>query len=263
MKTQTVEHGSFLHLKKGFKVTGPFICRKERKMASSVMIRPIDQFDANSVAFSNINKNEKGGKAVYLSLPGKQKLLFQLPVMRAPFGLSNYVDKTSGKSSYSLSLDLANHPEIAAQFRAFDDKVVDFAVANSDALLGKRYTREVIREALYKSPLRKDKDGKYADTLYLKVMTTRDEKSFAVEAYESNKKPTDLSSLDKGRYVVTIFVVSQVWVVDNKFGVSVRLMQIMFAPKTELRGFSFVGVEDIPAAEGEDEDEEMVADEDV
>ena len=238
-------------------------------MAASVVIRPIDQLDVNSVAFSNINKNEKGGKAVYLSLPGKQKLLFQLPVMRAPFGLSNYVDKASGKSSYSLSLDLANHPEIATQFRALDDKVVDFAVANSEALLGKRYTREVIREALYKSPLRKDKEGKYADTLYLKVMTTRDEKSFAVEAYESNRKPTDLSSLEKGRNVITIIEVSQVWAVDNKFGVSVRLMQILFAPKTELRGFSFVGVDEIAPSgtveegEGEDEDEDVVEDEDV
>jgi len=234
-------------------------------MASSVVIRPVDQFEVNAIAFSNINKNEKGGKAVYLSLPGKQKLLFQLPMMRAPFGLSNYVDKMSGKSSYSLSLDLASHPEIADQFRALDAKVIDFAVANSEALLGKRYTREVIKEALYKSPLRKDKEGKYADTLYLKVMTTRDEKSFAVEAYESNRKPTDLSSLEKGRNVITIIEVSQVWVVDNKFGVSVRLMQILFAPKTELRGFSFVGVEEIAptATIEENEVEDPVDEEDV
>lgn len=211
----------------------------------ALIIRPVDQFDINSVVFSNINKNEKGGKAVYLNLPGKQKLLFQLPSMRAPFGLSNFVDKATGKASYSLSLDLGNNPEIVSQFKALDDKVVDFAVANSEALLGKRYTREVIREALYKSPLRKDKEGKYAETLYLKVMTTRDEKSFAVEAYESNRKPTDLSTLDKGRNVISIIEVNQIWCVDNKFGVSVRLMQVLFAPKSQLKGFSFVGVDDV------------------
>lgn len=224
----------------------------------ALIIRPIDQFDTNSVVFSNINKNEKGGKAVYLNLPGKQKLLFQLPSMRAPFGLSNFVDKATGKASYSLSLDLGNNPEIVSQFKALDDKVVDFAVANSEALLGKRYTREVIREALYKSPLRKDKDGKYAETLYLKVMTTRDEKSFAVEAYESDRKPVDLSTLDKGRNVITIIEVNQVWCVDNKFGISVRLMQVLFAPKSQLKGFSFVGVDDVlgaadPAPASEDD----------
>ena len=239
----------------------------------ALVIRPIEQFDVNSVVFSNINKNEKGGKAVYLNLPGKQKLLFQLPSMRAPFGLSNFVDKTTGKASYSLSLDLANHPEIIAQFKALDDKVVDYAVANSEALLGKRYTREVIREALYKSPLRKDKEGKYAETLYLKVMTTRDEKSFAVEAYESDRKPTDLATLDKGRNVITIIEVNQVWCVDNKFGISVRLMQVLFAPKSQLKGFSFVGVDDVlgapaaPASEEEDidapEEEEVSGEEDA
>ena len=239
----------------------------------ALVIRPIEQFDVNSVVFSNINKNEKGGKAVYLNLPGKQKLLFQLPSMRAPVGLSNFVDKATGKASYSLSLDLANHPEIIAQFKALDDKVVDYAVANSEALLGKRYTREVIREALYKSPLRKDKEGKYAETLYLKVMTTRDEKSFAVEAYESDRKPTDLATLDKGRNVITIIEVNQVWCVDNKFGISVRLMQVLFAPKSQLKGFSFVGVDDVlgtpaaPASEEEDidvpEEEEVSGEEDA
>lgn len=235
----------------------------------ALVIRTIDQFDVNSIVFSNVNKNEKGGKAVYLNLPGKQKLLFQLPSMRAPFGLSNFVDKASGKASYSLSLDLGNHPEIVAQFKALDEKVIEFALANSEALLGKKYNRAVIQEALYKSPLRRDKDGKYAETLYLKVMTTRDEKSFAVEAYESNKKPTDLASLDKGRNVITIVEVNQVWCVDNKFGVSVRLQQVLFAPKSQLKGFSFVGVEDVVEAapagtEGQDEDEEIdIPEEDV
>ena len=135
----------------------------------------------------------------------------------------------------------------------------------SEALLGKRYTREVIREALYKSPLRKDKEGKYAETLYLKVMTTRDEKSFAVEAYESDRKPTDLATLDKGRNVITIIEVNQIWFVDNKFGLSIRLQQVLLAPLNKLKGFSFVDVETSePAAEEEDEiDVPGPSDEDV
>ena len=75
----------------------------------ALVIRPIEQFDVNSVVFSNINKNEKGGKAVYLNLPGKQKLLFQLPSMRAPFGLSNFVDKATGKATFAVVQALAVH----------------------------------------------------------------------------------------------------------------------------------------------------------
>jgi hypothetical protein len=87
-------------------------------------------------------------------------------------------------------------------------------------------------------------------------MRTRDDKAFAVEAYESNRKPTDLANLEKGRSVITIIEVNQVWVIGMKFGVSVRLQQILFSPKTQLKGFSFVGIEEAPAATEDEEVEE-------
>jgi hypothetical protein len=68
----------------------------------------------------------------------------------------------------------------------------------------------------------------------------------------------DLATLDKGRNVITIIEVNQIWCVDNKFGVSVRLMQVLFATKSQLKGFSFVGVDDVlgaaPAAPDSEEE---------
>ena len=46
----------------------------------------------------------------------------------------------------------------------------------------------------------------------------------------------------------TIVDFNQVWVVDNKFGVSVRLKQVMMMPNTELSGCAFSG--------GDDDDED-------
>ena len=229
-------------------------------MAAPV-VRPIDTFDVNSVIFNAPKGNEYGGKAIYLNLPGKQKLIFQLPAIRAPFGLSNYVDKTNNKSTYSLSLSLDSNPEIAEKFKALDERVLEYVEANSTTLFGKKVNKDTMRDVMYASPIRRDKDGKYPETLYTKVMQTRDGKSFAVEAYESNRKPTDLANLEKGRSVITIIEVNQVWVIGMKFGVSVRLQQILFSPKTQLKGFSFVGIDEAPAAsEGEAEDEEAEID---
>lgn len=221
----------------------------------ALIVRPIDQLDVNSVIFNAPKVNDFGGKAIYLNLPGKQKMIFQLPTMRNPFGLSNFVDKASGKASYSLSVSLDSNPEIAAQFKALDERVLSFVEENSSALFGKKVNKATIRDVMYTSPIRKDKEGKYPETLYTKVMQTRDGKSFAVEAYESDRKPTDLSTLEKGRGVMTIIEINQVWVIGMKCGVSVRLQQILFAPKSQLKGFSFVGVEDAPAAVEETEEE--------
>jgi hypothetical protein len=226
----------------------------------SLIVRPIDQLDVNSVIFNAPKVNDFGGKAIYLNLPGKQKMIFQLPTMRNPFGLSNFVDKASGKASYSLSVSLDSNPEIAAQFKALDERVLSFVEENSAALFGKKVNKATIRDVMYTSPIRKDKEGKYPETLYTKVMQTRDGKSFAVEAYESDRKPTDLSTLEKGRGVMTIIEINQVWVIGMKCGVSVRLQQILFAPKSQLKGFSFVGVEDAPAAVEETEEEEAEID---
>ncbi len=227
-------------------------------MASSV--RHISDFDASAVTFSQVRKNTMGGKVVYLNGSGNAKLLFQLPQTRAPFGISSYTDASSGKVSYSLSLSLDN-PEIAAKFKALDDKVLAFVHANSSACLGKQYNMEVMREALYKSPITAGK-GEYAPTLKLKlVMNSAGE--FTAEAYDSNRTliKLDPSTIEKGQSVMTIIEVNQIWFIDNKFGISVRLQQMMLAPTNKLKGFGFIDVQG--ASDDTEDEEEVIEDEDV
>jgi hypothetical protein len=70
--------------------------------------------------------------------------------------------------------------------------------------------------------------------------------------------------------VHTIIEFNSIWFIDNKFGVSVRLQQVLFAPTTKLSGFAFSGIEtskarsagdseeaiDVPEEEEEEEEEE-------
>lgn len=213
----------------------------------ALTIRKISEFDLNSLTFSAVRKNDKGGKAVYLNSAGGQKLLFQLPQMRAPFGLSEFTDKLSGRTSYSLNLSLDDE-KVRSVFEGLDKKVLEFVHANSEACLGKKYSLDVMRDALFKSAIKPGKDS-YAPTLQLKVMPSRDGNGYAVEAYNSAKQRVDLASLEKGQSVISIVEVNQIWFVDNKFGVSIRLQQILFAPLNKLKGFSFVDVETTAADE--------------
>lgn len=205
-------------------------------MANPV-VKNMNAFDvANNLSFSGLRKNAKGGRMIYLNTGGGSKVYFELPVLRAPFGLSSFTDKKSGVVSYSLdvSLDDAN---IIAKIRDIEDSILNHVVNNSEELLGKTYTVDVIKQALFKSCIRESKDGKYAPTLKLKVL--HNDGVFSVDAYDSTKKPTTLDSLQKGQRVKTIIDFNQIWIIDNKFGLSVRLKQVMMMPTTELRGCAF------------------------
>jgi hypothetical protein len=220
----------------------------------ALTIRKIADFDVNSLTFSAVRKNDKGGRAVYLNSNGGQKLLFQLPQMRAPFGLSEFTDKATGRTSYSMNLSLDDE-KVRNVFQSIDNKVLEFVVANSEACLGKKYSVDIMREALFKSAIKPGKDN-YAPTLQLKVLPGRDGKGYAVEAYNSAKQPVELATLEKGQGIITIIEINQIWFVDNKFGVSIRLQQALFAPLNKLKGFSFVDVETTaPASTEGDEDE--------
>jgi uncharacterized protein (TIGR02611 family) len=157
---------------------------------------------------------------------------------------------------------------IVAKFKDLDDKVMEFVHANSVTCLGKQYNKEVMKEALYKSPMAPGK-GEYAPTLKLKMMTGANG-DFTAEAYDSNRKLLKLTpeSLEKGQGVVTIVEVNQIWFIDNKFGISVRLQQMLLAPTNKLKGFGFIdqpAVEAAPSdtADAEDEDELVEDDEDA
>ena len=221
----------------------------------ALTIRKIADFDVNSLTFSAVRKNDKGGRAVYLNSAGGQKLLFQLPQMRAPFGLSEFTDKATGRTSYSLNLSLDDE-KIRSVFQAIDQKILEFVVANSEACLGKKYSIDIMREALFKSAIKPGKDS-YAPTLQLKVLPGRDGKGYAVEAYNSAKQPVELATLEKGQGIITIIEINQIWFVDNKFGVSIRLQQALFAPLNKLKGFSFVDVETTAPASTEDDEDEI------
>jgi len=219
-------------------------------------LRMFSAFNSSDVTFSDVRKNAKGGKAVYLNSIDGQKLVFQLPQMRAPFGLSEYKDEASGRVSYSLPLSL-DKPDVLEAFSKFDARVLDYITDHSEELLGKKMSREVISEGMYKSPVKPSSKEGYAPTLNLKVLLNQKDGSIATEAYNAQRQNVPLTDLEKGQTVSAIIEINQIWRTPAGVGVSIRVHQVMFAATNKLKPCAFFETADVPV-----EDEEVEVDED-
>ena len=208
-------------------------------------------FDPSTVKFSDIKKNKNGGKAVYIN----SSELIQLPYMRSPFGLSAFTDESTNRTTYSLDLsfdqDNEEASELCKKLSELDDKIVETVAANSVEWLGKEYSVAVLKEALYKPMVRPGKEP-YPATLKLKVMTNPNGE-FVPEVYNPAKEMIPVDSIDKGSRVMCIVDINQIWFIDNKFGVSVRLKQALCQQTTKLKSFAFQGLANAPDDIDEDD----------
>lgn len=207
-------------------------------------IQVSNQFEPSGVIFSALKKNKNGGKSVVLTRSDKKKLYLQLPFMRSPFGLSAFTDESTNKTSYSLDLSFDNDneeaQELANKLRELDEIILNTVATNSKEWLGKKYDINVIREALYKPLVRQGKEG-YADTLKLKVQTNSSGE-FVSEVYNSDRDQISMDQIERGQKCMCIVEIGQVWFIDNKFGVSVRLSQVLCGESNKLPKFAFQGL---------------------
>jgi hypothetical protein len=208
-------------------------------------IQVSNQFEPSGVIFSALKKNKNGGKSVVLTRSDKKKLYLQLPFMRSPFGLSAFTDESTNKTSYSLDLSFDNDneeaQELANKLRELDEIILNTVANNSKEWLGKKYDINVIREALYKPLVRQGKEG-YADTLKLKVQTNSSGE-FVSEVYNSDREQISMDEIERGQKCMCIVEIGQVWFIDNKFGVSVRLSQVLCGESNKLPKFAFQGLD--------------------
>jgi hypothetical protein len=214
------------------------------------------------VQFSKLRKNKNGGKAVYLNAGDNKKLYLQFPFMRSPYGMSAFTDEATGRTSYSLDLsfdpDNAEAMELHEKLKELDDIIVNTVAENSEEWLGKSFNVEVLKQALYKPMVRPGKE-QYPSTIKLKILTKPDG-SFVPESYSMQKQSVPLDSIEKGQKAMAIVDLNQIWFIDNKFGVTIRLQQALFEQSVKLPSFAFQGVnlpEDEVDVEVEDDIEEV------
>lgn len=222
-------------------------------------LRMFTSFNASDVIFSDVRKNAKGGKAVYLNSADNKKLLFQLPPLRAPFGLSTFTDEASGRVSYTLPLSL-DKPEVLQAFQALDERIVTWISEHSTELMGKAMSKSALIESdVYKSPIKKSSKEGYAPTLSLKVLTNPKDGSIATKVYNSSRVQVETDSIEKGQSLSAIVELNQIWRTPAGVGVSVRVHQVMLSPTSKLPDCAFLGPADEPVSDASSEQSDMDA----
>ena len=210
---------------------------------SNTQVKHSTEFNPSDVVFSSIRKNRMGGKSVYLTGNAGRKLYIQLPTMKAPFGLSEYEDKASGRKSYSLDLSLDTSDEkvkdLHTKLQGLDEKVIDVVHQNSGAWLGKKYTKEMMQEVMYKPIIKEPSNPQYSSTIKLKILTDSSG-DFVPDGFDSDRNPIDLASVTGGDRVGAIMEICSIWFIDTKFGVTVRLTQLRTEPSSKITGFAFL-----------------------
>jgi len=73
------------------------------------------------------------------------------------------------------------------------------------------------------------------------------------EAYNPKQELVPIDSIEKGQRCLCIVNVTQIWFIDNKFGVSLRLSQALFQQSTKLPSFAFQGIETSASSDAVDE----------
>jgi hypothetical protein len=229
----------------------------------SLTIQRSSDFSPASVQFSKLRKNKNGGKAVYLNAGDNKKLYIQFPFMRSPYGLSAFTDEGTGRTSYSLDLSFDPDNEEAMslhnKLKELDDIIVNTVATNSKEWLGKEFNVAVLKEALYKPMVRPGKE-QYPSTIKLKILTKPDG-TFVPEAYSMSKQPVSLDTVEKGQKCMAIVDLNQIWFIDNKFGVTIRLQQVLLEQSAKLPSFAFQGLNlpdeevDVEVEEEEEVDE--------
>jgi len=223
----------------------------------SLTIQRSSDFSPAAVQFSKLRKNKNGGKAVYLNAGDNKKLYIQFPFMRSPYGLSAFTDEGTGRTSYSLDLSFDPDNEEAMslhnKLKELDEIIVNTVAENSKEWLGKDFNVEVLKQALYKPMVRPGKE-QYPSTIKLKVLTKPDG-TFVPEAYSMQKQPVTLDTIEKGQKCMAIVDFNQIWFIDNKFGVTIRLQQTLLEQSAKLPSFAFQGV-DLPEDDVDDDVEE-------
>jgi hypothetical protein len=103
---------------------------------------------------------------------------------------------------------------------------VKTVAANSTEWLGKPLKEEGLREMLLSPTPHASKKGDYAPTLKLKVAVDPKTEKIIPEAFNLQQQQVDITTIEKQSKVMTIVELNQVWFVDKKFGISVKLLQV-------------------------------------
>ena len=224
------------------------------------------EFPSEDVIFGKHKPNANGGVNIEVKFSNggdNEVLIMQTPKLRIPFGIST--DKTN---PYKKTLDMSlqgeeENPAIKAfrdSITSYEDKIVDYAAANSEKFFKKKLSKEVVSE-FFCSSVKVSANPNYADTFKCKLIyykpnpeKGRPDGEFKTSFWSQKQEQIAADLCEKGDSVVCLIRPGLFWVANRKFGCTWQAEQVRVHKVKKNNQYSFKDV-------GEDkEDKDKIED---
>ena len=217
------------------------------------------RIETSKITFSDVKSNDNNGKTVWLNYSGNI-FRMQTPVMTLPYDMSVY-DKGE-YPKYTIELSFRDKDECSKvggfhkNMTNIDKLLIDNGVKQSMAWFKKKKTNKDVISALFNPIIKRSKDketgefdGKYPDTIRLKLPFRDDKPDFDITHLETGEKlTTDPKELFvKGARVQAIVRCGGIWIIGGKFGCTWKVEQIRIDAPKSIKDYSFI-------ADSDDED---------
>lgn len=188
-----------------------------------------------SIRFSNLEKKNNKYDIVNLTSNNK-KIYLNLPTLLCPFGITKYTNNNIEKYSLNLVLKKEEHPQIYQFLNNLDDWVTDNFIDN------KKWLNKLnVQNCLSKRRLIKygnkiiNTQEKYPPYINLKLIFDKDDEFFC-DIFKcvkgKNIKLNNIEEIKELLYkkvrVSSNIIISNVWIMDKKYGITLKPKKIVF-----------------------------------
>ena len=213
---------------------------------SSPVIIKMSEWNPSAIKYMTPKLNDKGGKSInVISNQTNRSLHLTLPLLMT-WGISDFTDDKTGESDgkFSMSLNFPNSeyatPEtnLALQkLKDFEEKLLNDAVANSEAWFGKKQSREITEYGFFPF-LKYSKNKETKATDYTRAPAIRPKvpkygEDWKVEVYDTKmnllfpspnlSSPIDL--VPKQSNVASVISCGGIWIGGKGWGLTWKLVQ--------------------------------------
>jgi hypothetical protein len=217
------------------------------------VVLSVSEWVPNSFKFMPPKVNDKGGKAInVISKQTNRSLHISTPLMMT-WGIADFVDEKTGEADgkFSVSLNFPNEeyatPATTAfldKLKAFENQILDEAVANSELWWGETMSRELCKHTFFPFlKYSKNKDTKKIDlskppSIRAKVPCYNNK--WAVELYDTNQNlifpsedPTQTPPdfVPKLSNIACVLQCGGIWIGGKGWGLTWKMVQGVVKPR--------------------------------
>lgn len=201
-----------------------------------------------NISFAECRPNQSGlGKSCnmnYVDNGTASRLVVQTPKMFAPFGAKEWPGEAGKPSKWDLVMNFKGGSTSMTSFtnliKGIDEMNITYAFENQEAFFGESgKSRDIIADRY--SPLYNIKDPKYDPKLSTKLDVRQGQ--YQGQVYDSNEQLVGLDYVTGHSYVQALVEFGAMWVVDKRFGMTLRTIQMMVHPQEQIKTLSITPME--------------------